>query len=355
MTALKDIFLDRIRATGPIPLADYMAECLMHPKHGYYTRERVFGAEGDFITAPDVSQMFGEMLGLWCADRWMALGSPASFQLVELGPGRGTLMADILRAGKQVQGFTEAASVNFVEASPQLRDMQRKKVPHAAWHDNLAALDPLPTLFVANEFFDALPIHQFEKTKDGWRQRAITADNNNDLQWCLMPASSMAALIPSSLQQCPEGDVVEVCPAALSFTGQIARHIVGHGGAALFIDYGYSTSKPGDSFQALRQHNYTDPLLEPGKADLTAHVAFDQLQYAGKEAGAATFGPATQGQFLMALGLGLRAQALAKGKDLETQATLLSELKRLTAPEEMGELFKVIALQNKDIPAPPAL
>lgn len=350
MTALKTLLLRRIATSGPISLADYMAECLMHPEHGYYQKERVFGADGDFITAPEVSQMFGEMLGLWVAERWAAMGQPTPFHLVELGPGRGTLMADMLRAASKMPGMQDAVRIHFVEASRQLRALQREKAPTAQWHDDLATLPGGPTIFIANEFFDALPIHQFEK-KDGlWFERCVGADGDR-LGFTLTQPGAKFGLVPEPLRQAPNGAVVEVCPAALAYTASLSRHLADHGGAALVIDYGYATSAPGDSFQALKDHQYCDPFSDPGRADLTAHVAFDRLA----EAAAAHTATATteQGAFLMALGLGMRAQQLAAATDKAGQARILSELKRLTAPDEMGTLFKVLSLQHKSLPPAP--
>ena len=352
MTALKHLLLRRIALDGPISLAAYMAECLMHPTHGYYQKQRVFGAVGDFITAPEVSQMFGEMLGLWCADRWHAMGRPAAVNLIELGPGRGTLMADMLRATKAVPGFHDAMQVHFVEASAQLRALQAGKVPDACWHDQLADVPEGPALIVANEFFDALPIHQFEKVSGIWRERAVGA-NGDTLTLVHKAASAKLAILPHATSAMHDGSILELCPMGLTIAGEIGARLTTHGGAALIIDYGYAASGPGDSFQALKAHKYCDPFDAPGSADLTAHVAFDQLAQAAKEKGAAVFGPKDQGTFLMTLGLGARAQQLAAAQDTDGQARILGELKRLTAPAEMGTLFKVLALQYPGLPVAP--
>ncbi|NVJ97217.1 MAG: SAM-dependent methyltransferase [Alphaproteobacteria bacterium] len=354
MTPLGNILIRRIEASGPISLADYMAECLMHPRHGYYQRERVFGSDGDFITAPEVSQMFGETLGLWLADRWMAMGRPNVVHLIELGPGRGTLMADILRACARVPGFQEAAHIHFVETSKQLRALQKQKVPTARWHDDLSTLPAGPALFVANEFFDALPIHQFEKRDGKWFERSVGAADS-ELGFVLTQPGSQFALVPQHLLAAQDGGVLEVCPAALSATASIADHLKAHGGAALFIDYGYATSAPGDTFQALEKHDYTDPFKKPGKADLTAHVAFDRIAEAAAQAGVSPSGIGEQGTFLMGIGLGLRAQKLAEGMEAKEQGRILGELKRLTAPDEMGTLFKVLAIQNPVLSPAPGL
>jgi NADH dehydrogenase [ubiquinone] 1 alpha subcomplex assembly factor 7 len=360
-TPLKDILVKRIEATGPITLADYMAECLMHPKHGYYTQETVFGANGDFITAPEVSQMFGEMMGLWLADRWYKMDKPEGVQLIELGPGRGTLMADILRATEPVVGFHDAIKVHFVETSGQLRALQAKKVPQASWHDDLSSIPDGPTLLVANEFFDALPIHQFEKHDGRWCERRVHAEND-ELKLVLTSTGPKFALTNPALHNHPEGSVLEACPAALSISASIAQRLFAGGGAAIILDYGYRKSTSGDSFQALQNHQYCNAFEAPGEADLTAHVAFDQLAAAAKDMGAFTYGPAAQGPFLMALGIGERAQQLAaanegaengEGSEDGIEGRILSELTRLTSADEMGSLFKVLALQDPKLPPPP--
>lgn len=352
MTALKEILIKRMEATGPITLADYMTECLMHPDHGYYTGERIFGSEGDFITAPEVSQMFGEMLGLWLADRWYKMDKPSAVQLIEFGPGRGTLMEDILRATDPVAGFHDAVSVHFIEASPQLRAQQAGKVPQGNWHGDLSTVPEGPSLIIANEFFDALPIHQFEKHEGKWCERRVHTENG-ELKLVLTEAGPKFALTDKSLHASPNGSILETCPMGLSITATIAERIKASGGAALFIDYGYRKSAVGDSFQAVKAHEFCDPLAEPGRADLTAHVAFDQIAAAAEGKGVFTFGPAMQGGFLMALGIGQRAQQLAASTDEEGQQRILSELKRLTAQDEMGTLFKVLALQHPTLAEPP--
>ena len=352
MTDLKKQLINRIQATGPVSLAAYMAECLMHPNHGYYQKEKVFGLEGDFTTAPEVSQMFGEMIGLWLADRWIKMGKPEAFSLVELGPGRGTLMADILRATSPVEEFQDAVSIHFVETSRQLRALQAEKVPLATWHDSFSGLPPAPTLVVANEFFDALPIHQYEKRDDKWHERLVGTDGDN-LGFMLGPCGAQFALIDDSLKGGPEGSILEVCPSALSVIGDIADHLNLHGGAALMIDYGYRRAASGDSFQALQKHTYVDAFEAPGNADLTAHVNFETLKKAAMEKGLNSFGPTTQGMFLMAIGLGARAQVLAADTESSQQQQILNDLKRLTSPEEMGTLFKVLALQPHDLAPPP--
>lgn len=352
MTPLANILARRIETAGPISLADYMAECLMHPKHGYYQRERVFGRDGDFITAPEVSQMFGETIGLWLADRWIVMGRPNPVNLVELGPGRGTLMADMLRAAAKVPGFKDAVTVHFVEASAQLRALQAEKVPDASWHDDFAGVPDGPTLVVANEFFDALPIHQYEKQDSKWLERSVGLVGDR-LGFVLTQPAAQFALVPAHLLDAPDGSLLEVCPGAISMSANVATHLAANGGAALYIDYGYGTSAPGDTFQALKAHEFADPFHEPGKADLTAHVAFDRIAQAAEAAGAKPTATTEQGTFLMTIGLGVRAQKLAETASTSGQERILSELKRLTAPDEMGSLFKVLAVQHPTLPRAP--
>ncbi len=340
-------------------LAAYMAECLMHPAHGYYQQQAVFGTEGDFTTAPEVSQMFGEMIGLWLADRWIKMDRPNPVNLIELGPGRGTLMADILRAVEPVEDFSAAVQVHFVEASQQLRAAQAERVPNAQWHDTLAQVPEapdVPSLIIANEFFDALPIHQYEKTGGKWVERmvgVVAKDEDSALALVGGPCGPQFSLVDEAIKAGPEGSIAEVCPAALSIIGDISERLNTHGGAALAVDYGYRKTAAGDTFQALRKHEFTDPLAAPGEADLTAHVNFELLKAAATEKGLKAYGPAMQGMFLMAIGLGARAQVLASQGDEAFQAAILSDLKRLTATDQMGTLFKVLALQPHELPPPP--
>ena len=348
MTPLEALLIRRIRATGPIRLADYMAECLLHPQHGYYTTRPPFGAEGDFTTAPEISQMFGELLGLALAQAWLDRGAPAPFTLAELGPGRGTLMADILRATARVPGFHAAAQVVLVEASPALRDRQRATLgTHpVAWADTAGDLPEAPLFLIANEFFDALPIRQFTRDAAGWRETMVTAPDR--LAFARAAPAPIAAL-DHRLADTSPGEVVEICPAAAPIMAEIASRIARHGGVALIVDYGGWRSR-GDTFQALRHHAFADPLAAPGEADLTAHVDFEALaQAAAPCAGACV----TQGALLAALGIAARSAALAArltGPALESH---LAATRRLTDPSEMGTLFKALALHAPGTPPPP--
>lgn len=349
MTALAGILAARIAAAGPITLADYMAECLLHPVHGYYTTRPPFGAEGDFITAPEISQMFGELLGLCLAQYWLDLGRPSPFTLAELGPGRGTLMADVLRATRGVPGFHDAARVVLVEASPRLRQVQRAALGShpVEWADGVASLPDAPLFLIANEFFDALPIRQFARAGDGWAETMVGLEGSRLTLGRAPPAPLV--LLAHRLADTREGDVVEVCPAAAPVMAEIATRIARCGGLALVVDYGGWTSR-GDTFQALRGHAFADPLAAPGEADLTAHVDFEALALAASPAATRY---TTQGALLARLGIAPRADRLAAGLSGPALAAHRAAARRLTDPQEMGELFKVLAVFPPAAPPPP--
>ena len=350
MTPLGDILLRRIRATGPLTVADYMAECLLHPEHGYYTTQAVFGTAGDFVTAPDISQMFGEVLGLCLAQAWQNQGAPATFALAELGPGRGTLMADLLRATRRVPGFHAAARVVLIEASPALRARQQATLtPHPVqWADSIDALPEAPLFLLANEFFDALPIRQFQRHAEGWQERLV-GERDGGLAFGLSCATRMAALEHRLADTVP-GDIVETCAPAQAIVADIAQRIDRFGGAALLIDYGDWHSR-GDTLQGLRRHAFADPLAEPGEADLTAHVDFEALAQAAAPCTAT--GPVPQGVLLERLGITARAQALAGRMTGAALTAHIGAHRRLTHPEEMGQLFKALALHPRRAPPPP--
>lgn len=359
MTPLKKILLDEIKANGPMRLEDYMQRALADPTHGYYMQRQPFGESsqhgGDFITAPEVSQMFGELLGAWLADLWQRMGAPAPFCLAELGPGRGTLMADILRAARVLPDFIAAMQVHFVETSPHLRAAQKQLVPHAVWHDTLNDLPDMPTLLIANEFFDALPVQQYRKDGDSWRPIEVTAEGDSlvlsagDKQ--ATPFSdALTACLPAPLNEALNEAVIVESAAAVEHAMQnVTEHIAKYGGSALIIDYGHAEPASGDSFQALRGHAPVDPLAEPGLADLTAHVNFPLLAHIAQRAGLVAAPIIEQGLFLEALGLSLRAQQL-KEISPERTADIESERHRLAAPQEMGALFKVLAVAHEDMP-----
>ncbi len=352
--SLKDHLLARIENDGPMTIADYMTECLLHPVHGYYSTKDPFGARGDFITAPEISQMFGETIGLSLAQCWLDQGCPDRFVLAELGPGRGTLMADILRATSQVSGFHDAAQITLLEASPTLRKIQSTTLDAFApkWIDTVNDLPNLPIFLVANEFFDALPIRQFLRDGDGWRERLI-GNANGALTFGLGPQSPQSAL-NDRLIDTQDGDLVEFCSTSAPILSVIAEQIARNGGTALIIDYGDWHSL-GDTLQAVQNHKTTDVLKAPGQADLTAHVDFEPLAQTARTAGCAHTKLTPQGVFLERLGITARAQALAAplgGPQLEA---LIAAHRRLTHPDEMGNLFKVLGLYPPNAAPPPGL
>lgn len=356
LTPLAHRLIVAIDESGPFSVASFMGAALGDPQHGYYMTRDPFGARGDFITAPEVSQMFGEILGLWAASEWQAMGCPSDVTLIELGPGRGTLMADALRAVNVLPPFRDAITVRMVEMSPTLRSQQQttlKDYPRAHWHeslsDALAAAGPSPIIVIANEFLDALPIHQLVMTPDGWRERLVTVENGA-LVWGASPdATALESLIPDPLRDAHGGALFEVCPSALALVDELADYINLHGGTSLFLDYGHERPGFGDTLQALKGHDFTDVLAEPGEADLTAHVDFSALARTAQRAGLQVAGPDQQGRFLLDLGIAVRAELLKKAAPQQA-VDIATALNRLTSPEEMGTLFKVIALRHPDMP-----
>lgn len=341
---------DRIAAEGPISVAAYMADCLLHPEHGYYRSQEAIGLGGDFVTAPEISQMFGELLGLWAADCWQRMGAPSRCYLVELGPGRGTLMRDALRAARILPGFRAAISPMLVEASPRMVELQRATLAAepAVWHADIAVLpDDAPIILLANEFLDALPVRQFQRgDDDAWHERHVgLADDQRTLQFTLDPRPlPLGDMLPAELRDAPVGSIVESSPAVRAVATETTARLLAQNGAALFIDYGYDRPGLGETLQAVRRHAYADPLAEPGLADLTAHVDFSAFATAARNAGAAVHGPVGQGAFLRALGIEARAGKLRQSGNAAQGMEIEAALQRLTAPEAMGTLFKVMAL-----------
>jgi SAM-dependent MidA family methyltransferase len=345
-----------ITAEGPLTVERYMALCLGHARHGYYMRQDPFGRGGDFITAPEVSQMFGELIGVWCAAAWQAMGAPSPFRLVEPGPGRGTLMADLLRAARVVPGFLEAARVHLVETSPVLRRSQEKALSGAGmtihWHSSIDETPTGATLLVANEFFDALPIRQFVRTGTGWHERLVGTDGSGKLTFGLAPDPLALQLLPPWAQAAAPGEIVEISPARNDTARSIGTRLTACGGAALIIDYGHLRSAPGDTLQAVRAHAFQDVFDRPGESDLTSHVDFEALAAALRGGGAAVHGPLTQGDFLSAMGLAERAEVLKRHADAGSQADIDAAATRLAGESQMGHLFKVMAATNPDMPPP---
>ena len=347
MTPLAALLMRRIAATGPIRLSDFMADCLLHPDHGYYATRDPFGAAGDFTTAPEISQMFGELLGLCLAQAWLDQGAPAAFTLAELGPGRGTLMADVLRATARVPGFHAAANVVLVEASAHLRARQRATLAsHAVqWAEDVTDLPQAPLYLLANEFFDALPIRQFTRIGQDWAETMVGLGAKGLAFGRAAPLS--LPQLAHRLADTSQGDIVEICPSAAPIMATISQRITDHGGLALIVDYGGWRSC-GDTLQAMRGHGFADPLANPGHADLTAHVDFAALAAIPAET---AYLP--QGTLLTRLGIAQRSAALAQRLTAEALQNHLAATHRLTDPSEMGELFKTLAVYAPGAALPP--
>jgi NADH dehydrogenase [ubiquinone] 1 alpha subcomplex assembly factor 7 len=350
--SLKDDIIADIRANGPMPLSDYMRRCNTH----YYSTRIPFGKDGDFITAPDISQMFGELIGLWCADLWQRAGSPNPFRLVELGPGRGTLMQDALRATKGVPGFHDALTVHFVEISPVLREEQKKRVPDAVWHEDvLFAGINSSCILIANEFFDALETDQFRYRAlvgNKWDRRFVACSPEDKLFFTWQDCNPIHTphLSLEEMKQIKPRDIMEYSELGFTLASEISMATEGFPGAILAIDYGYLSATHGETLQALKQNQFVHPLEEPGEADLTAHVNFTMLTHMANE-DSRFHGPTTQGQFLRKLGLDARAATLARAHP-ERADEFLAQAARLADAGQMGTLFKVMAITSKDWPTP---
>jgi NADH dehydrogenase [ubiquinone] 1 alpha subcomplex assembly factor 7 len=349
-----------IKSSGPIPVWRFMELCLMHPQHGYYVSRDPLGREGDFITAPEVSQMFGELLGLWAASVWKTLGSPTPLRLVELGPGRGTMMADALRALRVLPPLYQSLTVHLIEINPVLREKQRAAlsgVRSIDWHDSIDEVPEGPAIILANEYFDVLPIHQAIKRETGWHERTIELDPNGKLAFGAAPEPlpRFEVLLPRLIRAAPPGAVFEWRPD--SEIMKIASRVRDQDGAALIVDYGHVRSDAGDTFQAIARHSFTDPLKAPGQADVTAHVDFQALTRAAEDLGARVHGPVTQGEFLTRLGIEQRALTLMAKASHEVSEDVSSALKRLIGGGRggMGSMFKVLGISSPDLDALPGL
>ncbi|MCZ6745010.1 MAG: SAM-dependent methyltransferase [Alphaproteobacteria bacterium] len=362
MNALARILRRRIERQGPITVADYMAAALGHPKYGYYMGKDPFGVRGDFITAPEISQMFGELIGLWCVICWRQMERPKVVHLVELGPGRGTLMGDALRAARAVPEFIDAIRLHLVETSPALRKRQGENLGDYAprWHARLDRVPDGRMILIANEFFDALPVHQFERTGKGWVERLVHFDAvSGEFGFTLATeAAEPEAPLPARLfnapsQTVPIGAIGEVSPEGRALGREIGGRLARSGGVALIVDYGHARSAPGETLQAVKGHQYHDVLADPGAADLTAHVDFEALAAAGAQAGARTYGPVSQGAFLASLGIDARTEALLESASPGQAQDIRLSLRRLVASSEMGVLFKALCLAHPGQPAPP--
>ena len=405
---LVDHLIGLIQAQGPIPLSDYMATCLYHPAHGYYVTGAPLGAKGDFITAPEVSQMFGELIGLWCLQTWEDMGAPEKFVLAELGPGRGTLMSDLMRAARLNPKFGQAAQIHLVESNTYLQTQQAsalQRFGHLTWHKRFADLPDGPMILIANEFFDCLPVRQFVRQDDHWHERMVGLEGQNQLKLVLSPdpvpiektdilrksafdpsrreltlapqdeglgrkpfldseedrrsvSKDQEMAGPNSTLRSPtmpgvkDGDVMELCPQAISLTGELTQRLAQDMGRALIIDYGYG-ARYGDTLQAVKDHDYVDILHTPGQADLTAHVNFASLATIAQDAGMRVQGPIPQSEFLGHLGLPIRAALLKKSATPEQATQIDQAAHRLTAEDQMGTLFKALCLSHPALPPAP--
>jgi NADH dehydrogenase [ubiquinone] 1 alpha subcomplex assembly factor 7 len=349
-----------IKSSGPMPVWRYMELCLMHPQHGYYISRDPLGREGDFITAPEVSQMFGELLGLWAASVWKTMGSPSLLRLIELGPGRGTMMADALRALRVLPPLYQMLNIHLVEVNPVLRDKQKATLQAArnvSWHDNIDEVPDGPAIIFANEYFDVLPIHQAVRRETGWHERVVVLDESGQLVFDAAPdpLPRFEVLLPPLLRAAPAGAVFEWRPDTEIM--KIASRVRDQDGAALIIDYGHLRSDAGDTFQAIVRHSFIDPLQAPGQADVTAHVDFQALAHAAEDMGARVHGPVTQGDFLQRLGIETRAVTLMAKASHEVSEDISSALKRLIGGgrDGMGAMFKVLGISGPRLTMLPGL
>lgn len=346
---------ESIRRHGPMPVQTYMSRCLWDDEYGYYRRQPIFGAAGDFITSADISQIFGELIGVWTGVVWQnVFGSPDPVTFVEFGPGRGTLMRDALRAARVVPGFVDAARVHLVEASAALTEVQRKTLsshhPRITWGTGLDKFAP-PAIIVANEFLDSWPAAQWIKTSDGWRIKGVTLDDAGDLQFTAIDGDCPREAFELLLPDAPPGTVIE--SQNLDQLAHALRALTDRGPVAmLIIDYGHTTATAGDTLQAVRAHAYESPLASPGEADLTVHVNFYNLASTLYRAGLALDGPVTQAEFLGAIGIVERASRLMAANPSRA-SEIESGVARLLAPNGMGTRFKVLAARSRELPPLP--
>ncbi|MTI19025.1 class I SAM-dependent methyltransferase [Rhodobacteraceae bacterium RKSG542] len=354
-TPLLDKLRRYIETDGPMSLARYMELCLSDPQHGYYMTRPPFGQEGDFITAPEVSQLFGEIVGAWLVHTWVQQGCPAPFNLVEFGPGRGTLIKDILRVARLRADFMAAMNLHLVETSPRLEEIQRTALSgtNATWHKGFGSIPEGPIFLVANELFDALPIQHFQKAQDGrWLERSVGLNEDRELTLGLGIIELPPHALPPNADKVEAGSVLEIGAMGIALMGAIAKQIKTHGGAALIIDYGYTRTQIGETLQAIKSHQFCDFFRYPGGSDLSSHVNFEALAAAAKAAGAHTHGAITQADFLLRLGLLERAGQLGSGQSPDEQEAIRVAVERLAADNQMGNLFKVLAVTNtQDAPA----
>lgn len=351
----------RIASQGPLPVSVFMMEALFDPVAGFYATRDPIGAGADFVTAPEISQMFGELLGLWAAQSWQDMGAPESLVLAELGPGKGTMMEDMLRAARAVPGFAKALKVSLVEASAALKMVQGQTLARAgvpvAWAKSVEAIPRGPALIFGNEFLDCLPVRQLVRAEGQWRERCVSLHPDDPSRFAFVTGPVIAAndlFIPHALRDSPDGTLVELRPGDAQIVDALAARFARDPGHALFIDYGPAASEPGDTLQAIRAHRKVHPLDAPGTADLTARVDFEMLARLALDAGLSVHGPAQQGAFLTGLGMEQRAAALAASRP-DQRPVIARQLARLCDADQMGSLFKVIAISASGMPAPPGL
>ena len=349
-TSLAARLAARIAAHGPLSVEAYMEACLLDAKAGAYTSRQPIGEEGDFITAPEISQIFGELLGLWAVAVWQSMGEPRPVIVAELGPGRGTLLADALRAWRVSRNFIDSVSLALVETSPVMAEAQRKALQNAPvplrWYARFDELPTGPLILLANEFIDALPVRQLVRRNQSWRQRLIGRDGKGGF------AFAEGAAVPEN-RAAPEGAILETRPVAQRLLSEVANRATHAPLAALIIDYGHAESGFGDTLQAVRGHRFTDPLGSPGDADLSAQVDFADLRGNAEVLGLSAYGPVSQGEFLLKLGLGQRRERLVEKATPDQKAAIASGTTRLVDPAQMGVLFKVLALTSPGLPPPP--
>lgn len=353
MNPLEQILAARIASEGPLDIGTFMELALGHPEHGYYRNRDPLGKAGDFTTAPEISQMFGELIGLWAADLWRQMGSPKKLILMECGPGRGALMADALRATRNVAGYHNSLEIHLLETSPVLREIQKKNLQGYTlyFHERLPEKSfGSPVILIGNEFLDALPVRQRVRRGSGWTERAVTFAPEKGFVFVEIPCNEPEGR--ADWPEAHEGDVFEISPAQDAFIAQCLE-LLAPGGAALFIDYGHTKSAPGDTLQAVRAHKYTQVLKDIGQADLTAHVDFARFARIAENRGACVFGPVTQSRFLLSLGLAERAETLMRTAqtthspaDQNSLQDMKSAVLRLSGPAGMGQLFKAVCFTH---------
>ncbi len=346
-----------IQTKGPVSTRAFMEACLYDPQHGYYRVGSPIGSEGDFITAPEISQMFGEMISIWTVLTWQMMGQPFPLQIVELGPGRGTLMSDLLRSLSRIHPQSETISVHLVERSDSLKTVQTQILEGfecpISWHRSLADVPSAPTILIANEFLDCLPIRQFIKTGSGWHERVVGLDDNGDFCFRVGSEVPKGMIIPTRLLQAEVGSIFEFCPDFELVMKDIHRLASQHPFAGLFVDYGFEGPNIGETLQAVKLHKKVSPFMTPGEVDLTAHVDFTAFGALAVANGLKAFGPRDQGAFLSQLGIGARAEILVQSASEEQAEKLASDVVRLVAPEHMGSLFKALCITSATLDAPP--